>query len=189
MIERPVFVSQFAAFGNGDFVKLDAFDLEPVFAGPDRVETHPGVPVRLVMTRSSATALRDMLTKHLENPQMMTETARPGLSSYAAKLKAEAERYMGKEKDTVSENAGILMKYSVYPRELFRPVADSVLASLSLFAPTKSCPNPGDLVFPAGNDHEARELYGALVCYVSHCNPRSKRDIGALRAILDAVRG
>lgn len=201
MIERPVFVTQFTAFSSGDLVKIDAYDMEPVPLPDGRTETRPGVPVRLVMPKACAAALRDMLLKHLEKNPPVSAATGVGLAGYAEMLEKKAETLKdvvpgGEEDSRIAESercgllsaAEILRKYAVYPSVLLKPIIDAVLEGLSAFSPSDPCP-PADKAGFGKMEKEAGELYGAVVCYVRHCVRQNGCDIAAARDVFQKEMG
>lgn len=199
--ERPVFVTQFTAFSSGDLVKIDAYDMEPVPLPDGRTETRPGVPVRLVMPKACAAALRDMLLKHLEKNPPVSAATGVGLAGYAEMLEKKAETLKDvvpdkkkdieiaeKERHELLSAAEILRKYAVYPSTLLKPIVDAITDGLLVFPSTDPCPS-ADRVGFGKMEKEAGELYGAVVCYVRHCVKQNGCDIAAARDVFQKEMG
>lgn len=187
MIERPVFVTQFTAFSSGDLVKIDAYDMEPVPLPDGRTETRPGVPVRLVMPKACAAALRDMLLKHLEKNPPVSAATGVGLAGYAEMLEKKAMHLKGSGKQELSSAAEILRKYAVYPSVLLKPIIDAITDGLLVFPSSDPCPS-ADRVGFRSMEKESCELFGAVACYAANCVRQTGCDVAAIRDVLEEIR-
>ncbi len=194
--DQSVFVTQFVVYGAPGFVKLEAFDMEPVRTpGTNAVAIRKGTPVRIVMPESSFVELANMLNEHLSKNDRTVRTSKVSIfSQYAETVRIHMRLRREGERKVLEDVAGMFDRIAANPAA--EKISRSLCSKLDKFAGTRlpdACNNlPDELRSRLGKVYKTLDtnealLFTCLACYVVFCEAgTSGLEIGRIRELIGA---